>query len=540
MRLLPFLLASLFMVAPASASFDSPEFGAPGAPAFREYVVDGASKIGEPTIGIPWNTDSLFFHSGSKTIRGTFAGDAVTWTDVTPIYQIPTNLDPMLVADEDTGRIIAGGLHGPCSLMMYSDDDGETWVPTGNMCSGAQFDHQSIGIGPKPVVGNPTNSPQLQNAYYCGQLILIGCSVSLDGGQTWTAPTPAASQYLIPTGDATAACGGFHGHWRISRVTGTAVLPVPSCGDHHGLLVANVLAEGTEAAGATGLTFEGRLVAGSHEWDGGFDPSIGFGREEGWMYYGQADHMGARMALSKDEGLTWESLGGDDIGGNTWLDVGAFHDPPVVLATFADVQAGDDDRAAFTFMGLLDLDGDGKALEYGDSPRAPYSCEPIREDGRENREWHYFAAFTFDGGLTWNVSKLTDHPVQVGGVWDGGGGNPCRNLLDFNDMDIDSTGRVHIGYADGCIDACYDPASGEYVYSREPRVLRQITGQSLFSLHDVPLSPDVDADGNGVPDDAETPAGGGNGAPSRETPGFTAFALLSIVGAALALARRRA
>ncbi len=453
---------------------------------FQELEVAGASKVGEPTIGIPWNTDSLFFHSGSKTIKGVFDGDdGVVWTDVTPEYQVPTNLDPMLVADEDTGRVLAGGLHGACSVMFYTDDDGETWLPAGNICSGAQFDHQSIGIGPKPIVGNPDKIPNLQNAYYCGQLILIGCSVSLDGGQSWTAPSPVAPAF------ANNGCGGFHGHWRISRITGTAFLPVPGC-NAMGMVIPDIAgAEGTNTAGVTGITWDARLVEGSHEWDGGFDPSIGIGRGEGWLYYGMADHMGARMALTKDEGKTWEALPSADGTPTTWVDVGAFHDPPVVAAQFADVQAGDDDRAAFTFIGLLDLDGEPGFAEYGDNNRALYDCEPHAQDADgnrvENREWHYFAAFTFDGGQTWSVDQLTDHPVQIGGVWDGGGGNPCRNLLDFNDMDIDSFGRVHIGYADGCIGNCTD--EGETRYSREPRVLRQVSGPTLFSAYDVQTPP---------------------------------------------------
>jgi hypothetical protein len=519
-RLVPVLLAVLFMI-PAVAAAQDPVFGG-GAVAFQEYEVLGASKVGEPTIGIPWNTDDVFFHSGSKTMRGTFNGNEVDWVDVTPVYQAPTNLDPLLVADEDSGRILAGGLAGPCSVMMISDDNGETWIPGGNICSGAQFDHQSLGIGPKPVLGNAENLPQLQNAYYCGQLILIGCSVSFDGGETWTAPSPVAPAY------ANNGCGGFHGHWRISRVTGTAFLPVPGC-DVMGMIIPDVLGQdGTQVGGATGITWDARTIPGSHQWDGGFDPSIGIGREEGWLYYGMADHMGARMGVTKDEGVNWGALPDGQGGVTTWLDVGQFHDPPIVAAQFADVQAGDDDRAAFTFLGLLDLDGEPGYAEYGSSNRVLYDCDPETVDAEGNpvelRAWHYFAAFTFDGGRNWTVDQLTDHPVQMGGVWDGGGGNPCRNLLDFNDMDIDSLGRVHIGYADGCIEDCL--AEDGARYSREPRILRQTGGKGLFEAYDVLVDPS-DALPN-IP--ANTP--------ENDVPGIPAMALLVMLGA-LAVLRRR-
>ena len=540
------LLTLLLLLVPVAAA----GFGE-GPVTFQEYTVAGAEPVGEPTIGVNWNTDSLFFHTGITTIKGVFAGDNVTWTDVTPPYQVPINLDPLLVTDEDTGRTFAGGLHGPCSIMMYSDDDGATWLPSLNMCSGAQFDHQSLGVGPKPVIGNPLGVPQANNAYYCGQLLLIGCSVSLDGGVTWTPPTPAVVQAVNPNSDQTGICGGFHGHGRASRVTGTAVLPAGACGEHHGLLVANLGVDGTEIGGLTGLTFEGREVEGSHTWNGGFDPSIGFGRGEGWMYYGQADAAGARMALSKDEGLTWEALP-SPAGPTTWLDVGQFHDPPIVKATFADVQTGDDDRTAFTFLGLEDLDGDGEGNEYPDL----YGCTPP-EGTEENRVWHYYAAFTYDAGLTWEVHKLTNHPVQIGGIWDGGGGDPCRNLLDFNDMDLDSMGRVIIGWADGCIDTCFDPATGEHTYTKEPRVLRQVTGNGLFAAYDLAppgASMVQDTDGDGTPDDLDddidgdgivneedddpTSAKPATDTPDEESPGIGLLALLAALGAVLVLRRK--
>ena len=509
MRALPAVLALVLLVVLAPAA-EAAGFGL-GPTVFRDYEVGGVNSAPEPTIGIPWNTDSLFFHAGSTTIKGVFAADDnVTWSDVTPPYQVPTNLDPMLVADEDTGRILAGGLHGPCSVMMYSDDDGATWLPTGNMCSGAQFDHQSIGIGPKPMVGNPQNLPQLQNAYYCGQLGQIGCSVSFDGGVTWTAPTPS-----------TGACGGFHGHWRISRVTGAAFLPVGDCGNQRGLLAV------TAISSVTGFQFEPRLVAGSHPWIAGFDPSIGISRDNGWVYYGDADHKGAFMALSKNEGNTWEQLPGADGTLTTWVDVGAFHDPPIVAATFADVQAGDDDRAAFTFMGIEwhpDID-----LDYVQSDMI-FSCA----DRQDELVWHYYAAFTYDAGQNWTVTRVSADPVQVGGVYDSLGGHTggCRNLLDFNDMDIDSKGRAHIGYADGCIGECAEVPSVESqgARSQAPRVLRQVAGNGLFAAFDVeaPGTPPVVVD--------PTPTGPTE-QPTESVPGFGVLGLLACL--AVLLARRR-
>jgi hypothetical protein len=503
------ILLALLFVAPALGNHGvHPEFGA-GETAFQVY--EGPGNAPEPTIGIPWNSDDVFYLAGSITYRLHFEDDGSTvWEDVSPVTTTPVNLDPMLIADELTGRILSGGLVGPCSIMNYSDDNGETWLPTANMCSGAQFDHQSIGMGPKPGVGNPNNAPQLQNAYYCGQLILIGCSVSLDGGATWTAPTPALTQMAVPTTDGPAAdCGGFHGHWRTSSVTGTAALPVPAC-SQMGMLIANVVADGTEALGVTGLAFEGRLIPGSHEWVGGFDPSMSFTRDSGWLYYGMADYMGARMALSLDEGLNWETIGGGMTGGgDSWLDVGQFHDPPIVAATFADVQAGDDDRVVFSFLGLEDLDGDGLGEEY----ESLYNCDVTEE----NRVWRYYIAQSFDAGQTWEVARMSDDIIQRGGIWDGGGGNPCRNLLDFNDMDVDSTGRAYVAFADGCLEEC-ESGVGPGPYSQAARLFRQNGGHGVFAEFDtapIDLRETTDSDNDGTPD-AEDEDIDGDGVPNAE------------------------
>src|SRR5207248_5671032 len=59
--------------------------------------------------------------------------------------------------------------------------------------------------------------------------------------------------------------------------------------------------------------------------------------------------------------------------------------------------------------------------------------------------------YTFDGGQTWTTVNATPgDPVQRGCIWNGGGSNACRNLLDFNDASVDKQGRVLAAYTDGC------------------------------------------------------------------------------------------
>jgi len=64
-------------------------------------------------------------------------------------------------------------------------------------------------------------------------------------------------------------------------------------------------------------------------------------------------------------------------------------------------------------------------------------------------------AISYDSGQTWTTADATPtDPVQRGCIWNQGGSNPCRNLLDFNDITVDKFGRVLVGYADGCTGSC--------------------------------------------------------------------------------------
>ena len=89
------------------------------------------------------------------------------------------------------------------------------------------------------------------------------------------------------------------------------------------------------------------------------------------------------------------------------------------------------DRAAFAFLGTT-TPGDDQSSGF-------------------NGVWHLYVATTYNAGKSWVTTDITPaDPVQRGCVWNGGADNPCRNLLDFNDITTDRIGRVLIGHADGC------------------------------------------------------------------------------------------
>jgi hypothetical protein len=135
------------------------------------------------------------------------------------------------------------------------------------------------------------------------------------------------------------------------------------------------------------------------------------------------------------------------------------------------VIAGDDDRAAFAFLGTT-TPGDDQSAAF-------------------NGVWHLYVATTYDGGKSWTTGDVTPtDPVQRGCIWNGGGSNPCRNLLDFNDITTDNIGRVLVGYADGCTGSCVnDPTANASTGPSSAQdalatIARQATGKTLFAAFD--------------------------------------------------------
>ncbi|HVM46026.1 MAG TPA: sialidase family protein, partial [Candidatus Thermoplasmatota archaeon] len=195
--------------------------GSPTLPTFFNYVAPSTVGNGalEPTLGVNWATGNVMWMQGTRVFRVTFndnlATPAATWTGVKPLNSI-VNADPMLVLNPYTGRTYAGGLDGPCSVMSYSDDDGATWTPTGNMCSGT-IDHQTLVEGPW-AGGKPAAAIHNMAVYYCAQLSAIACSTSMDGGLTWLPPVAVGGP-----------CFSLHGHLNVSP-SGVAYLPVKNCG----------------------------------------------------------------------------------------------------------------------------------------------------------------------------------------------------------------------------------------------------------------------------------------------------------------------
>ena len=415
------------------------------APAYRNYAAPASMpdqhNAGEPSIGVNFDTGSVMYQSYLSTYRVLFdAGNNATWTNRTAnatngcVVGDTTSLDPILFTDRRTGRTFESQLAGATSLTCYTDDDGLTWFPTEGAGIPAGVDHQTIGGGPSSEDPFAALSTYPGAVYYCSQDIAdASCAVSRDGGTVFGPPVPI---YNLTQ------CGGLHGHVKVDPSSGAAYVPNKGCGADQAVVVSE----------DTGSTWAVRQVPGATP--GSSDPSVGIG-SNGTLYFGfQGSDNHAGVAVSHDHGKTWQHL----------QDVGA--QLGVKNIVFPAVVAGDDDRAAFAFLGSK------TGGNYEDAANF-------------HGVWHLYIATTIDGGVSWKTVDATPtNPVQRGSICTGG--TTCgedRNLLDFMDVTVDPQGRVLVGYADGCTGTCAT-SGGTQNFDALATIARQTAGPRLFAAAD--------------------------------------------------------
>ena len=253
-----------------------------------------------------------------------------------------------------------------CSLSAVTDDDGDTWIPDEGCGPPSGADHQSVGGGPfaDPMPRELPAPAYAHAVYYCAQSgVTAYCSRSDDGGLTYGPGVPIY----------TSECSGLHGHPMVGP-DGTVYVPNKSCGGNQGVVVSE----------NNGITWSVRPVPDSLQGAG--DPGVAIGAQ-GTVYFGFQNGDGiAKAAVSHDKGLNWTAS----------RDVGAAFG--IKNSSFPRVVAGDNDRAAFAFLG---------------TPTAgPF------QDANFQGEWHLYIAHTFDAGQTWTTIDATPtDPVQRGCIW---------------------------------------------------------------------------------------------------------------------------
>jgi hypothetical protein len=466
---------------------------------------------GEPSIGINWNTGNVMTMSRLQCNRTTF-NDSTSPADPVAgniwFHQAPpiiaSGLDPILFTDSITGRTICGELQGAGGATdgIISDDDLTTATQTFQSGGPTQgVDHQSIGGGPpKPgITGRePTGSYPHLMYYASQQTAYAGVATSLNGGLSYL---PAVPAYTL------AQCTNLHGHIKVGP-DGTVYLPNRSCGGHAAVVVSD----------DNGLDWSVRSVPTSSA--GGSDPSVGVGLG-GRVYLGYTNGTERpHVAVSNDHGLTW----------NIDVDLGVLVPGGFRAAVFPQVVAGDDDRAAVFFI-------------------ATNSTDPLDPVGDDNGgagpnfkgTWYPYIGVTIDGGVTWTVIRADNDPLHPGTLNPAQQGVVClsgttcpgpptipvdtRNLLDFNEISVDATGRIVAVYADGCNfdHPCININNNTLDRTQNQGVaritiIRQRGGSRLFREFDAgspaaPASPFVEATsqvkGNellwGTPDDHRSP-----------------------------------
>ena len=466
-----------------------PTAAAPGLPRYYTFAPPPTigEAAGEPTIGFNKTTKRAMYIAGLQTLQVTFPEQETPvgtvpeacpadWKDVSFLLTKTKSLDPILYTDQTTGRTFVSQLNsesaGPAlvglnSLMAFTDDDGATWTPAQVNPPDGSNDHQTVGSGPYPNPIPAGINPVYPNAvYYCGQSgnVLVAastafCSRSDDGGLNFGKSVP-----IYPGSPAPGGCSQLiHGHVKVAP-DGTVYVPNARCGGGQAVTVS------TDA----GTTWTVRTIPESRS--GSDDPSVGISKAaptgsatSNRIYMAWAGPVAtptpppntppspdnhAFVAYSDDRGVTWSKP--YDIGASLGINNAVF--PAVVV--------GDRDRAAVAFLGTR-TSGDHQAADFTGT-------------------WYGLIAHTYDGGQTWTTVNATPNgPVQREAcIWNGGGANICRNLLDFNDVTMDDKGRVLFAYADGCIDEC--ETGGTNSFSSKATIARQSGGKGLLAAFDTP------------------------------------------------------
>ncbi|MEY2537283.1 MAG: hypothetical protein QOG67_1023 [Verrucomicrobiota bacterium] len=419
-----------------------------------EYMGRGA---GEPSVGSNWNTGVANIQSDLETLFVTFddncpaSGATSMWVNRrAPTSQV-VDSDPIGFTDRTTSRVFAAELTllSPDTVKIsHSDDDGVTWVPDQSGGIASAVDHETIGGGPYHLINGlaPPHSATYANAvYYCSQDIAAAlCSRSDDGGSTYG---PSVPIYNLT------ACGGLHGHVKVSPVDGTVFVPNRQCGSAQALVVSQ----------DDGMTWtirpvqNGGTTAAPGTIGTGDDPAVGVDGN-GRIYFAFSNAgTAASVATSDDFGVTWNNI----------FDVGAIYG--LNNAAFAAAVGGSGGRAAVAYYGANSGTGDSNS-------------------GSFTGAWHLYVAHTFDGGAHWTTSDVTPNlPMQRSGILRGGGADIVRNLLDFFDITIDRDGRVLVGYVNGCSGGnCAQAASTAHgnTYSATATIARQSSGRRMLSGKD--------------------------------------------------------
>jgi hypothetical protein len=360
--------------------------------------------------------------------------------------QAITAIDQNLWVDRDTGRAFWLKIDSPIPFpprLDRSDDDGQTWFPSGPPCPNRAFG--PLGCS-KPVVFTGPPTPRLKHlmqgypnvVYVCGGGLStnpLACQKSLDGGNTFgpavVLPAPAGVSCVLYT---SLALNG------VVDQDGTVYVPFTPCQLPY---VAISRDEGN--------TWQLVLVADTLTLGGG-ELSLGMDKQ-GNLYaawVGSTDRL-PYLAISRDGGLQW----------GTPLMIGA---PGVKEAALPGLVAGARGQVAVTYMGSTNAplpfppfcsDFSLSCPGYEDETWDVYITETWTALDREPRFWS--ATLNDPAQPTWYGCS----PSFIGFATAPGSGGGCRALpstggpalggrIDYYGATTGPDGTAWVGFVQEC------------------------------------------------------------------------------------------
>lgn len=350
------------------------------------------------------------------------SGDGRRWTDVSPIGPV-ASLDPVLYADERTGRIFSVNYVGVGSpwgaSVSVTDDGGDTWITSPIAAHG--FDGQSIGAGP-PATSAAIAYPNV--VYYCTGITPGSsppattplCSKSLDGGLTFL-PTGGLPWPLTGPED---VFGPWAGNPVVAR---DGTLYVPKRFDGQPELAVSL---------DEGRTWTRRRVATNGSAGAATRVAVD---ALGIVYYtwSGTDHR-PYVAYSRDKGATWSR--------------------PIMIAPrgvreadLARIAVARPGKIAIVYLGSTNAPGRAPYFEYCNvllSTCANGHYEGVRWNGYLTQIDNIFARDPMIRTATVNDPRT---PLFVGGCSADGA---CMANLDFLDVHFDRRGIAWGAFVDDC------------------------------------------------------------------------------------------
>ncbi len=442
----------------ANASVDAPYDGEP-LTVQTGYVGRGAA---EPTLGLDKQGNAFVaagqFDSLFRVLPKTFvmksSDGGTTWTKTSPMIpgtqepNPPVTADPMVVVDQDTGRLFNPELYLACNYMGISDDQGKSWISNPAACGNLTVDHQTIAVAPFPPNLAPLKRGYPNVVYYCANRIAdANCGRSLDGGIVWSAtPTPAFLGFDPAAGG---LCGGLHGHLD-GDSKGRIFLPKGHCGK----------------------PWLGISEDGGNTWTRTKVSDIPTSTPHIAVATDSADNV--YVAWPDSNRMPWLAVSTDH--GKTFGEPMMIAPPGVKETAFPTIEAGDPGTVSVTFVG--NTSGDRK------DPRRPWN-QYLTISTNVLDPTPLFVSTT---------ANPEADPVIRGGCQDdsSSGGGRCGGVWDFIDIQTSPVdGMTWAVGADGCQKSTCTRAGGsdENALTGEGFAVRQLSGPRIRTIEAAPTAP---------------------------------------------------